>query len=458
MTKRIALLAGALLLALTLSGARADAAKLTQLPEIFRVSVEGQSRVEGDKETYIYQEYLTSTNAAVNAELKALVDGYVSQLEPGLQKDPRKNASRNSRLDVHIVYGRTGESWLSTLVLGRVSFQRKQVLSPFTTRTYDLQTGQRKYLTDLFPEDSAAWALLSQGARDALTAAFPDETPDEAQLDALCSPQAIRQAEFTLGGMELTLHFPAEALYPEHHNLLHARFYYPQFAGMMTEEGVRATDNSRWKMVAVTCDDGPGYANSAKALNAMRMAGVRATYFTVGTVIEENSDILLRESDENFLIASHSWSHKSGYGLKKLQSRLDSVAKVDALLLRTTGEAAPFFRAPGGTYPPWLEAGIPKPLIQWSVDTYDYRGREVDTICYSLRTYVQEGDIILMHDTSPHMFEAVPVWAESLTEKGFMMVSVAELAAAQQVQPENGKVYYRMLDGVYTDRDDSNTN
>ncbi len=63
-----------------------------------------------------------------------------------------------------------------------------------------------------------------------------------------------------------------------------------------------------------------------------------------------------------------------------------------------------------------------------------------------------------MHDTSDHMFEAVPTWAEYLTERGFMMVTVAELAAAQGVTPENSVVYYRMLNGVYADRKDSNTN
>ncbi len=457
MTKRIVSLLLLLSLLLALPAA-AEGEKLDHLPDILCVTVEEGSRVDDKKETYVAWEYLITQNESVNAELRALVDGFVAQMEPTMQKDPRRNASRNSRLDAHVVYSRTGESWLSTLVLGRVSFQRKQVASPFTTRTYDMQTGQRKLLTDLFPDDSAAWAVLRQGAREALETAFPSEQADADALDALCSDEGIRQADFTLSGMELTLHFPAEALYPEHHNILHARFYYPQFAGMMTEEGERATDNSRWKMVAVTCDDGPSYANSAKALNNMRKAGVRATYFVVGKVAEENSDILLRESDENFLIAGHSWSHKSGYSLKKMESRLDSVAKVDALLLDVIGAAAPYFRAPGGTYPPWIQANIPKPIIQWSVDTYDYRGRSANVICGHIRDFVQEGDIILMHDTSDHMFEAVPTWAEYLTERGFMMVTVAELAAAQGVTPENSVVYYRMLNGVYADRKDSNTN
>lgn len=55
--------------------------------------------------------------------------------------------------------------------------------------------------------------------------------------------------------------------------LTHARFFYPDLRGLMTETGLSATDNSRWKMVAVTFDDGPKDYPSTYTLDALRKIG-----------------------------------------------------------------------------------------------------------------------------------------------------------------------------------------
>ena len=73
-------------------------------------------------------------------------------------------------------------------------------------------------------------------------------------------------------------------MFEDLNQLIHVRFFYPQFDGMMTELGARATDNSRWKMVAVTCDDGPKERYSTYALDAFRKQGARVTYFSVGKI------------------------------------------------------------------------------------------------------------------------------------------------------------------------------
>lgn len=74
------------------------------------------------------------------------------------------------------------------------------------------------------------------------------------------------------------------------------------------------------------------------------------------------------------------------------------------------GEEASLFRAPGGTYPSWVETGMPMPIIQWSVDTYDYTGKSPERIFYTFRDKVTEGDIILCHDTGEYLHESVPLW------------------------------------------------
>lgn len=452
--KRLCLLL-ALLLALTPLGALAE--KYDSLPPVFNVSVEVQKEEFGRKQRYLIREMLVTTNETVNQELKAIGDGYVDTLYASMPDDPTKNPARNNRLDVEVLWYRTGQSWLSTLTFARMTVKRAQTQCPFTTRTYDLETGERILLTDVFSDDSKAWGVLADGVRSHLEYIFPAHERDSAAIDRLTSREALEQADFTLSGMELTLHYPAGEVVADKTGIAHVRFFYPQFEGMMTDRAAQQTDNSRWKFVAITCDDGPNYTQSAKALNSLRRGGVRATYFTVGKVAAEYPDILQRMSDENHVIANHSYSHKSGYALSE-KGRLESLAKVDALYEELIGVKTMLFRCPGGTYPPWIEAGIDKPIIQWSVDTYDYRGRKANVILNSVKQYVREGDIILMHDTTNHMNEAVPMVAEYLWNNGYMPVTVDELMASCGVTMQPAVVYHRCQDGDTTTRKDSNLN
>ena len=224
---------------------------------------------------------------------------------------------------------------------------------------------------------------------------------------------------------------------------------------MMTEEARIQTDNTDWKMVAITCDDGANYSNSPLALTNFRRAGVRVTYFTVGESIERNPDILMREFDQNHIIACHTYSHRSGYALKE-ETRRQEVEKHAGIMASIVGEPPAFFRAPGGTYPPWIETGVGMPVIQWTVDTYDYTGKSPKRIFYSIRNNVQDGDIILMHDTGNYLYKAIPLFTEYLRENGYMMVTVEELARANGVTMEPDTVYYRFFEGQTDVREDSN--
>ena len=450
--RRIAALG--LLACLLFSLLPAQAEKIESCPEIFKVSYQVKERKEDNNRYFISKEYLITANEQVNAELKALADGYDEALFPTMQPDKSKNARRNSRLDIEIVHHITGDSWLSTMVLGRVSFDRRQVQSPFTTRTYDLETGKRILLTDIFPDDSPAWELMAQRVKQHVENLFPQEERNPAAVEALAAD--VRSADFTLSGMELTLHYEARTVYPDEPCLMHVRFFYDELWDFMTPEARRQTDNTDWKMVAITCDDGPAYAETAKALTNFRHEGARATFFTVGKKVAGNPDILLRTFDQNHIIATHTYDHWSGYSMGN-EAMHKQVDQHNELLLGLTGEPVTLFRAPGGTFPPWVEADIHLPIIQWSVDTYDYTGKAANKIFYSIRNNVQEGDIILCHDSGKQMYKAIPIFADWFRKNGYMMVTVEELARRNGILMQPNEVYYRFLDGETGKRNDSNT-
>ena len=157
-----------------------------------------------------------------------------------------------------------------------------------------------------------------------------------------------------------------------------------------------------------------------------RKYGVRVTYFTVGKQLDKYGYVLQKQYDQNQIFATHTFGHVSGYALKKKSSRLKQLDKSAEWTLKLVGEQAKLFRAPGGTYPPWVEAGMPLPIIQWSVDTYDYTGKQPKAIFYTFRDKVKEGD---------------------MEERGFMFVTVDELAAAYGVTLEPSVVYWSARPG-----------
>ena len=101
---------------------------------------------------------------SVDEELAAISGEYVSRLGPTLQKAANKT-NKNSRLEVETRYSRTGLTWMSFLVQARVTYHRELIGQEITSRTFDMTTGERILLTDIFAPDSEGWALLEGAVR-----------------------------------------------------------------------------------------------------------------------------------------------------------------------------------------------------------------------------------------------------------------------------------------------------
>lgn len=444
-------------LVLILCALPALAEKRTDCPKLFRAKVEFTERKEEDNRYYISKEYLKTANEDVNQILRRRTDDFDTAMRPLMKPCPSKNAKRNSRLDIETVYNFTGDSWISTMIIARLTFERKQLDAPFITGVYDLITGEEITMGDLFPGDSPAWEILSDGVTQQLNAYFPQDPRNPDGVAELAEIPALRGASFTLSAMELTLHYPAQLVYPGHTGIMHVRFFYDDLWQMMTPEARKQTDNTDWKMVALTCDDGVTYTDTPNVLNAWRRGGARITYFIVGKTLKEYPELAIREADQNHILACHSFTHRNGHSLSEAQI-LKEITNHQTLLEQVVGVPSPLFRAPGGTYPPWIKAGIGLPVIQWSVDTYDYTGKSSDRIFYSLRKHVQDGDVILMHDTGKELAKAAKLITDYLWEHGYMMVTVEELARANDVKMEPNTLYFRFIDGRTDVRTDSNLN
>lgn len=427
----------AVLLLLLLLPLSARAEKADSFPACFWVEYTVQDKL--NEQSYLSWEYVKTAQSAVDSEINGLVDAFAERMGPEMQK--ASNPKRNSRLDVHVVNTRSGQSAVSFLVLSRESYKRKQVRSPFECRVYDMDTGRRVYLSDLFDEDSEAWEIMAEMVYEELDHYFPQQEADEAALRSLCTREALMETPFMLGPVSLSFHYEARVLYPQQPTLMRVTIPYNAVRGFMTEYGERQTDNSNYKMCALTFDDGPDYANTATLLNNLRHAGAQATFFLVGDRIEEYADIAMRENDENHSLQSHHYKHTdtSKSTVARIQAYTEKMYNV---MTKTWGLGPWMLRAPYGIFEYFIKSKLNLPFIEWDVDTKDWTGKSTAAVMSVVRDETRDGSIILMHDIKDNTPESGRQAAQWLFDHGFMCVTVEELFINYQQEMKPNKVYY----------------
>ena len=429
-----------------------SAADAETIRDCHRVTSSAETTLQQNK-SQVRLWHAETAQESVTAEINGLAEAWAEELSPDLPA-AGNNGKKNSRLDVEIRYSRTGLSWMSFLVQARTTYHQKLTGQRFTTRTYDMETGERILLTDIFNEDEDTWTMLSERVRQTLTGYWPDTEPDSETLDRLCAREALEQAEFTLHGMSLVLHYPAETLYPECYTLMEVTFFYPEIRERMTETAMIETDNlAYYNTCALTFDDGPSAKNTPRVLDALMETGARGTFFVVGNRIKENRALVQREHDNGHAVASHNWHH--GNVTKSTGSALRAMPKkVNEAMIKSIGIPVRYDRVPGGRYPRMIEVKVGWAYIQWSLDTYDWRGGGSDGVLSKVKKKIHDGDIILCHDIKDNTPESTRKIVRYLEEEGYMLLTIDELFAKDGVILEPNKVYFRCDQGETSIRKD----
>ena len=193
-------------------------------------------------------------------------------------------------------------------------------------------------------------------------------------------------------------------------------------------------------MLALTFDDGPG-ADTDRLLSVLEENNARATFFMVGTRVPQHPETIKRMKEIGCELGNHTAEHKN---LKKLsdaeiKEAIQSVS--DQVAEATGGSPTTVTRPPYGAFDDHVKAAASSPLIMWSVDTLDWKTKNVESTIKSVNS-ATDGDIILMHDIHKTSVEAAIKVIPQLVEKGYQLVTVSEMAEARGVKLEDGGVYF----------------
>lgn len=208
------------------------------------------------------------------------------------------------------------------------------------------------------------------------------------------------------------------------------------------------------KLIALTFDDGPKNETTNRILDILERNNSTATFFVVGYNIEKNIDTIKRAQAMGCEIGNHTDSHKI---LTKCDSSTlrEQVDNPNRMIKNLTGTDITLFRAPGGAFK-GIKQDIGMPLIQWSIDTEDWKSKdaahegrseaernaELRRIANEVVTGAEKGDIVLMHDIYNFTADLCELIIPELVEKGFKLVTVSEMYEVYGESLEKGEVYF----------------
>jgi GH35 family endo-1,4-beta-xylanase/peptidoglycan/xylan/chitin deacetylase (PgdA/CDA1 family) len=202
--------------------------------------------------------------------------------------------------------------------------------------------------------------------------------------------------------------------------------------------------------IAISFDDGPS-EKTEQLLAVLRENNVKATFFLVGQLVENNPEKTRRIFAEGHEIGNHSYGFEGlGKNGKADEAAIrESLRATSAIIKETTGKAPVYFRAPNLDYSDTLSGAVKDmgmSLIGAGVSGRDWEADiSTEEIISNILEAAKDGGIILLHERhsgdTERTIRAVPVIVHELRLRGYEIVSVGELAKKKGVSLEAGIRY-----------------
>ena len=181
--------------------------------------------------------------------------------------------------------------------------------------------------------------------------------------------------------------------------------------------------------IAISFDAAWGGDKTRKILDILDEYQVKTTFFLVDIWTQRFPELVKEIAARGHEIGNHSTSHPqmSKLSAEKIAQELKTMSdEAEAL----TGARPRLFRPPYGDYNNQVVLTARAEgyeVIQWSVDSLDWKNRGVQDLVNRATQKVRSGDIVLFHNDSQYIVEALPAILKSYQAQGLTVVPVSEL-------------------------------
>ena len=194
-----------------------------------------------------------------------------------------------------------------------------------------------------------------------------------------------------------------------------------------------AEDTSEKKLY-LTFDAGFENGNTPAILDALKKHDVKATFFVVGSYINDNPDLIKRIHEEGHLIGNHTYHHPDMSQIATKESFHKELKDVETEYKNVVGEEmTKFYRPPQGKYNEsnlQMAKDLGYHTFFWSlayVDWYENDQPSKEEAFQKLLGRIHPGAIVLLHSTSKTNADILDELLTKWEEMGYKFASLETL-------------------------------
>ena len=180
--------------------------------------------------------------------------------------------------------------------------------------------------------------------------------------------------------------------------------------------------------ISISFDAAWGGDKTLGILDLLDEYNIKTTFFLVDIWTQKYPELVKEIVTRGHEIGNHSTSHPQMSKLNETQIAKELNTQADNVLA-IAGVRPVLFRPPYGDYnnrvitTARVQGFVP---IQWSVDSLDWKNRGAQENI-NRATKVKSGDIVLFHNDSQYILDALPAVLKYYAENGYSVVPISEI-------------------------------
>ena len=181
--------------------------------------------------------------------------------------------------------------------------------------------------------------------------------------------------------------------------------------------------------ISLTFDVAWENSNTQELIDILDEYDARATFFVTGDWCDRYPDDIKMFADAGHEIQNHSDVHPHVQGMN-VNDLITDTKSASRKIKDITDTEPTLYRAPYGEYDDTVITtveGMGLTVIQWDVDSLDWKKPDPSAITKKVVNSVKSGSIVLFHNDLENTTEALPQILEQLSQKGYKFVPVSEL-------------------------------
>lgn len=205
------------------------------------------------------------------------------------------------------------------------------------------------------------------------------------------------------------------------------------------------------KKIAITFDVAWENSNTDELINILKDNDAKATFFITGDWCDRYPDDVKKFYEAGHEIENHSDKHPHVLGAN-INDLIADTRECSRKIKMLTGEEPTLYRAPYGEFDDSLITtldGMGMKVIQWDVDSVDWKKPSAADIKKKVLKGVKPGSILLFHNDLENTTEALPDILGNLKSQGYKFVTVNDLICKDNYTIDaNGKQIPNAEDAV----------